>query len=344
MALTLATFNAENLFLRYRFMEQYPGGRKPQKAEETLERDNWGFLPLYQKGMFQVFNQAQRLLTAQAIRGQGVLPALLCLQEVESLLALREFNERYLEGYYPYALVIDSRDFRQIDVGLLSRRPLSRVRSHVDDKTPDGRDYLFRRDCLEITIDLNRSGTRSLTLFLCHLKSKYVGKAKDEKKAVDRSNRLRLREAQAVQAIVRERFPGKAFHTSLFAVCGDFNDQPPSPYLKPLVQDLGLENAVNRLPPEERWTHWWASKNKVSQLDYILLSPALSHLTQGQRSYIERRGLGYDREGAGGGTLPKKTRLISGQQVPFDFPRFPGVTADIEASDHCPVFLELPLP
>lgn len=142
-------------------------------------------------------------------------------------------------------------------------------------------------------------------------------------------------------------FPGNAFDSALFALLGDFNDQPMFSYLKPLVQDLGLENVVDRLSSKERWTHWWASRNRVSQLDYILLSPAISRLTEGQTPYIERRGLGYTEESASGGILPRKTRLIrsdddTGQELSFDFERFPDVSAEIEASEHCPVFLEVP--
>ena len=41
----------------------------------------------------------------------------LCVQDVESLIALREFNERFLDNAYRYAVVLDTRDLRQIDVG-----------------------------------------------------------------------------------------------------------------------------------------------------------------------------------------------------------------------------------
>jgi hypothetical protein len=54
-----------------------------------------GFLPLYQRGSFEIFGPQQRDLTVKAIKGSagGQLPQILCLQEVESLLALREFND-----------------------------------------------------------------------------------------------------------------------------------------------------------------------------------------------------------------------------------------------------------
>jgi hypothetical protein len=76
---------------------------------------------MYDPDMFDLFNPLQRELTAKALaRDGGVLPEVLCLQEVESLIALRAFNERHLGDHYKRALLVDSRDFRQIDVGVLT--------------------------------------------------------------------------------------------------------------------------------------------------------------------------------------------------------------------------------
>lgn len=58
--------------------------------------------------------------------------------EVESLLAFRVFNEKYFQKPYKYALLIDSRDFRQIDVGILSNKEILNVVSHVDDIDESG--------------------------------------------------------------------------------------------------------------------------------------------------------------------------------------------------------------
>jgi len=74
-------------------------------------------------------------------------------------------------------------------------------------------------------------------------------------------------------------------------------------------------------------------ENSVSQLDYILLSPKLSKNTL-VKPYIERRGLNNIRKTTHLGTK-------NGEKIPFDFQRFPQVSAKVEASDHCPVFLQL---
>jgi predicted extracellular nuclease len=58
-----------------------------------------------------------------------------------------------------------------------------------------------------------------------------------------------------------------------YVIAGDFNDTPDSEYLAPLLKNnLGLENIVNRLPEEQRWTYFYESKKQ--QIDYILV-PAL---------------------------------------------------------------------
>ena len=71
-----------------------------------------------------------------------------------------------------HALLIDSRDFRQIDVGLLSNLEILDVRTHIDDldATPDNADdpWLFSRDCLEVEVAVG--GNRRLSLFINHLK------------------------------------------------------------------------------------------------------------------------------------------------------------------------------
>ena len=112
----LCNFNVNNLFVRYKFGKTFPGD---QGGKSQVTSPNVGYLPLYQKGAFEVFNAEQRKLAALAItQGNTVLPDVVCIQEVESLIALREFNERFLAAAYPYAVVLDSRDLRQIDVAV----------------------------------------------------------------------------------------------------------------------------------------------------------------------------------------------------------------------------------
>jgi endonuclease/exonuclease/phosphatase family metal-dependent hydrolase len=351
---TFCTFNVNNLFVRYRFGSTFPGD---PTAKSAVDDPTEGYLPMYNTGAFDIYNPAQRDLAGHAItRGKDVFPDVVCLQEVESLIALRVFNEMHLEGRYKHALLIDSRDFRQIDVGILSNLEIQSVRSNMDDLDPEPDDperpWLFSRDCLEVSFRL--SGGRGLTLFVNHLKSKFIDwhnvHTPEEREAERQKNdRHRLRQAKRVARIVRRRFPGDSFDSELFAVVGDFNDTPASDPVRPLVHDAGLVDALARIPkPEERWTHWFRSENSVSQLDYVLLSPALAAATDGHAPKIERRGISFARVLADGGIGPKETHYSdreddpSSVAVPFQFPRFEGVNDTVYASDHCPVFFTVP--
>jgi len=336
-SLTLCTFNVENLFLRYKIFGYLPGGRFKRRILTNRELvEEGGFLPSQKwKNSFKIFDKdAWRLLTGKAIKGQGSLPDILCVQEVENMQALRRFNDDFLDGYYDNIMVIDGHDPRLIDVGILTKSPfkIRDIVSHMDEKDDKG-EYIFSRDCLESTLDVGNG--KHVRIFINHLKSKYAETPEEKKKADLR----RLKQAERVAQIIKERFPGSAFNDEPFAVVGDFNDTPDSPYLKPLVKDLGLENVIMRIHNErERWTHWWDTPNVVGQLDYILLSPSLSRNSTGQ-PYIERRGISKRREvsylDAGDGR--------KGEEVDFTFNRFPGVTKKIEASDHCPVLFKLQL-
>jgi predicted extracellular nuclease len=69
----------------------------------------------------------------------------------------------------------------------------------------------------------------------------------------------RLRQARAVNEIVTERFGSDAGEHS-FAIIGDFNDylevdEQRTTGIADLVGWKELENVVERLPEEERWTH-----------------------------------------------------------------------------------------
>ena len=346
MSTLLATINVNNLFVRYRFGKTYPGD---MSAKSKVENAGQGYLPAYGLANWEVFNETQRKLAVKAITQDGAgLPDILCLVEVESMLALRKFNEDpgLLNGAYKYALLIDSRDFRQIDVAVLSNKPILNVRSHVDDRDPaDPSQYIFSRDCVELEFALNASGTRRLTLFLNHLKSKMAETPAEEADASAR----RQRQAEYVRDLVHQRFPGSSFDTELFAVVGDMNDEPESAPMQPLTQAAGLVDVLQRIPVKaDRWTEWYRGENSVSQLDYILMSPALDAATNGEMPLIYRPGIGYARRLASGGFGPKKSRFCAVDKDPnpveinFQFPRFPEVSDKDCASDHCPVFLRIP--
>jgi hypothetical protein len=172
----LATLNVNNFFLRYRFASTYPGSTSVKSAVEAADI-TMGYVPekkfgRYASGDFVVWDPARRELAARALaEADGRLPDILCLQEVENMDAARKFNEDYLRGHYPYRLLIDGWDPRNIDVAVLSVFPIAGIRSHLDAVDGRGR-RILSRDCLEATVRLD-SG-EELTVFVNHLKSKFV--------------------------------------------------------------------------------------------------------------------------------------------------------------------------
>jgi hypothetical protein len=49
---SLATFNVNNLFLRRRFGNTYPGDQSKKSKSEAAEAMSWGFLPQIAAGRF----------------------------------------------------------------------------------------------------------------------------------------------------------------------------------------------------------------------------------------------------------------------------------------------------
>lgn len=293
----IGTFNVENLFMRYNF----------QKNVDVEKFLNKGGPRPWLKAVLQNTNDikgGQTVSTAKVIKEND--PDVVALQEVEDMSTLKQFNgkKEFLNKRYRYALLIDANDPRFIDVAILSKFPISHIRTHQFDKDDNGR-LIFSRDCLEVDIDARG---KTLTLFVNHFKSKFMDNPDKRKK-----------QARRVAEIIKARF-GRTLRGN-FAVLGDLNDTPDADTLRSLL-GMNLENVIQTrvADPKERWTH--VHKSKPSQLDYVLLSPALSR-NSGGKPTIERRGLSTD------------IKLYKG-------PRFPGIGKDgTEASDHCAVFMDV---
>jgi endonuclease/exonuclease/phosphatase family metal-dependent hydrolase len=349
MAVTLTTFNVNNLFLRYKFGQ---AGSEDIGGKTRSAEPGWGYLPMHRRDLFDELPSGHRDLAAQAIRDSagGRWPEVLCLQEVESMHALRAFNDQHLEGRYTTAVLLDSRDLREIDVGLLTSLPMQSLRTHME--LPDAGDkdfpWVFCRDCLEVT--LHTPIGRPLVLYINHFKSKLTNESDPERRAVRvaAARTKRRRQADAVLKLFRDRFGGHA-DEALYAVVGDLNDEPTSVPLARLVQDAGLENVVARLPADQQWTHCRSAGTRASQLDYLLLSPGLARATHGALPRITRGGLGFAARNARGETLPQHAHLHRNDEdaqpatVDYRFPRFEGVAPGVAASEHCPVSIDLDL-
>ncbi|MFO1169417.1 MAG: endonuclease/exonuclease/phosphatase family protein [Hyphomicrobiaceae bacterium] len=247
--------------------------------------------------------------------------------------------------YFDWRQVIEGNDGRGIDVGFLSKRPV-RFSSHANRTFAElgvwsheletyrefigGKERalaksgkLFRRDCLEVDLE-----GADLTIFVCHLKSMSQARAKTQA--------LRQAEALGVRRLVEARF-GSRTAEAPWLICGDFND-----YIEidgePERDDLGAivphalgalvdpafsVNLMQRRPPKDRWTTYYAPGDTYTQLDFILASPALARANPNAIPEIIRGG------------QPYRARR-------YDGPRYPRVGWDRpKASDHSPVVVEL---
>jgi len=327
MKLRITTFNCENLFGRYRILDKPPAGQVAN-YENLLQIPEVVTLEPGRAGKIKpaTISQEQRKNTANAILETD--PQILAVEEVENLATLRLFNGKYLGNAFDRILLIDGNDARGIDVGFLVRKGVSaeilEIRTHVDDAVSGG--YLdksnrldtrvaaqavFSRDCLEADL---RVGQMVLTFLVNHFK------AQDNKPG---STTRRLGQAGRVAALAatarnQGKFP---------IVMGDLNiDVKQSDYdqsLDPLVTLPILHDPFAGLNDQDRWTHYYSSKRKVSRLDYILIDARLAPRVLGTE--IFRKG------------LSKKCKQYAG-------PRLASMkTNDLEASDHCPTSVVLDL-
>lgn len=317
MNLRLTTFNVENLFNRYAFLDLPWENKTYEKFVAAIDvasiASREGDLVPYEISTIQRNNTAMAILDSN--------PDILAVQEIENIYTLRNFNEKYLDGYFNRMICIDGNDPRGIDVGLLIRDGLDvevrNIRTHIDD--PDNKKKIvrraflksgywttgaiFSRDCLEVDLKVNGS---ILTLLVNHLK------AQD---GDDSSDRRRARQATRVAGLVDKAIAdGK-----IPVVMGDFNAEPHHASLTSLLTHPELVDPF--ADEKDSWTHYYVSGKKVSRLDYILLGKQVTAVTK----TIVRNGL----------TL--KCKKYSG-------PRYPTIGPEnTEASDHCPVTVEITL-
>ena len=299
----VATFNCENLFARYQF-------RRNVDPQTTI-RDGW----LPDQRRFDINDNDAKRITGNAIEATN--SDVIALQEVESLDTLKRFRSRFIDRgtrRYPYLALIDGNDPRLIDVAVLSRHPITRIRTHQHVKRTARSRYTFSRDCLEVDVEV---GNKTLTLFVQHYKSMIGGRAQTKER--------RLHQVAATRKIIESRFGRSNPGRRPWIILGDFNDyMERGTSLGRIVNWNQTEDVIARLPEEERWTHFWARRREYRQLDYLLLSSSLARASRGLPEIV--------REG-----LPRRATRYTGA-------RFRGVGDNKpKASDHCPVVMEVVL-
>lgn len=290
----IGTYNVENLFDR--FDDPYSVGD-----------DLYGRFRSNPKSRAHSYDVASRI-REHGVGGKAI--DILGLQEIENFGALLDFVQASVGPEYGAQTGVvsqPSNDPRGIDLGLLcsKRFRIGRVVSHKYEKfrRSDGKLYRFGRDCLQVEIMDKEQENLILTVFVCHLKSKYTGvdpfQAPAEYAEAQALNTVKRRaEAEKVVEIVQRAVN---IETDRFVVLGDLNDTWESEALAPLLaadNPLGLTNAITLIPQDDlapdsatrrpRDTHVWGRpqadgtrEDEWAQIDYILCSQALWALKTG---------------------------------------------------------------
>lgn len=324
MELRVSTFNLENLFNRYLFLDDPTARYEKQILPVGVAGFNRFGGPAAETTTY-----LQRDNTARAILDSR--PDVLAVQEVEDLRALRAFNEEFLDGYFDRLILLEGNDARGINVGFCVRRGCKAnvvgLRTHVDELTPEAADKgwqidrffnvetgtieaknaLFSRDCLEVDVEF---GGVSLTFLVNHFKSQSGSK--------NTSDALRKMQATRVAAIVAEvKQRGRAP-----ILMGDLNqgiEQPPLLAIRDLVSKGVLVDPFADIV--NFWTHYYVVAKETSRLDYILVDSSLKGSIQSA-------------------TVLRKGLTLKCKQYTDD--RYPTVgQVGNEASDHCPVTVTL---
>ncbi|MFD9331838.1 endonuclease/exonuclease/phosphatase family protein [Streptomyces sp. NPDC060065] len=215
-----------------------------------------------------------------AVRNTGRVIAevnadILLTVEVEDRLTLARFNRQVLgdalgKEPYPYNMLIDGNDSRGIDIGILSRHPITSLRSHIFDPKPSD-PPVFSRDCPEFEIELD--GT-PLWILGNHFKSQIRGEGAGR----------RLAQARRVKEIYEEAL----LRSAHVVVAGDLNDRPTSLPIKELL-DAGLRDAMTHPSYTGAPGTHGTGTSAAQKLDYLMFSPQLWELVRG--TGVERRGI-----------------------------------------------------
>lgn len=260
-------------------------------------------------------NELARQHTAMVVR--DVNADVLGVMEVESRPALTTFSEALLPAVgatpYEHVMVINGRDRRGIDVGILTRAgyPLGPIRTHIYDDDDEG--PVFSRDCCEY--HLATPGGRELVVLVNHFKSQGYSDPGDPLGA----KRRRRQAARVAQIYDGLRNGG----TPLIAVLGDLNEHPAAEPLQPLLGQTDLKDISTHphfVPGPRKGT--FNGGNEKQKFDYILLSPDL-----------------YAR--AAGGAVCRKG-VWHGPRTKDPWPIYGTMTAEVHAaSDHAAIYADI---
>lgn len=193
--LTIAAYNAHNLF-----DAEDDGG----EYEEFTTATGWS-REKYERRLENVGLAISSIFTQK-----GRCPDILCLEEIEGQSVLEDLAGGVFKSEGYRWIVSGGPEDSAIVCGLLSRIPVSGVLLH---RVEDSWGFGPGRDILEVTFDIPEN---SLTIFLCHWKSRREGAELTEPARRASASLLRGR----IESLEKE-FPGRPI-----LVCGDFNESP----------------------------------------------------------------------------------------------------------------------
>lgn len=365
MSLRLATFNVENLLSRFDFTGFRNQTRQDRVLRLFDIRSEAEYQRLEEARSIALADDARQQSALAIADADADILCLQEVDNMESLQAFEYgYLFKMVGNGYRQRFLIEGNDTRGIDVAVLMREQTRDgqkiecvdVRSHAGTTFHDfglyepalapllPTDRIFKRDCLELDL---RIGGRPLTLYVVHLKS--MGPGRDGLDGRSSTMALRMAEAKAVRRIIEDRFGIDRTASKQFAICGDLNDYQErivvegdrrngytfrrvveeQSALDVFTRDGFVENPVEKRPDDDRWTlyhNMGPQERHLCQLDYILLSPALSRRNHLRVPEIIRAG------------QPYRTVFPPGQEVE----RYPRIGWDRpKASDHCPVVMTL---
>lgn len=187
------------------------------------------------------------------------------LQEVESNPTLTAFRDRFLKDMgYKEVVLLEGNDERGIDVALMSRYPVTSVKSHKDVRfeVPGQGMQGFQRDLLQVRIQ--GPNNYAFTVFVAHFKSHHGGPASDV---------IRRAEAEAANRIIREF--QQANPRENVVMMGDFNDSPDKAPLAPLLSPqsgLGFNDVIFSDLGSGETVFTYHPKQYRSRIDYLLVN------------------------------------------------------------------------
>lgn len=244
-------------------------------------------------------SEYQRRLEKRALAiVQLGMPAVLAVQEVESLAVLQDLaNRPEIAGYYA-ALVQDGPDLRGLDVGILYRPDLVEVLSWttaqgctslVDGLGPDG-NLAVENPANEITCDSNGDGHLdgnrlfSRPPLLVHFHPRFENQADfwlianhwksktEDTESFPYTRPRRTEQAQFVTGL--GVFLNSGYPNETLIIAGDLNDWPHSEPVM-LLETVGWQQAWTWLSQENRYSYIYHGRSQA--LDHIFINiPVLS--------------------------------------------------------------------